>query len=131
LIEDNLCQKVISSPLEVLPLFATCLACLAHRLVRHLGRTQLGRGHFWLISSHLDLFISNCVLLSMSVTSLFAQSLGRTQLGRGHKNTLILLRITLLTGIPCEFFVTPPKLDWWKTSSRTYPSCFPGSSVVR
>jgi len=38
-----------------------------------------------MISSHLYIFISNCILLGMSRTSLFVRRLGRTQLGRGHK----------------------------------------------
>jgi len=64
------------------------------QLVRRRSQTVLGRGHIWLISSHLDIFISNCILLGMSRTSLFVRRLGQTQLGRAHKNTLIHLRIT-------------------------------------
>jgi len=41
--------------------------CFAH-FVRRCSRTALGRGPLWLISSHLDIFISNCFLLGMSVT---------------------------------------------------------------
>ena len=64
------------------------------RFVRRRSRTALGRGPLWLMSSHLDIFVSNCFLPGMSVTSLFVTRLGRTQLGRGHWNTLILLQIT-------------------------------------
>jgi len=71
--------------------------CFIH-FVRCRSWTTLGRGHLWLISSHLDIFVSNCILLGMSVTSLFVTRLGRTQLGRGHSNTLILLWITTSDG---------------------------------
>jgi len=64
--------------------------------------TALGRSPLWLIWSHLDIFVSNCFLLGMSVTSLFVTRLGRTQLGRGHLNSLILLRITPSDG-DCSF----------------------------
>jgi len=64
--------------------------CFTH-FVRRRSRTALGRGPLRLIPSHLDILISHCFLLGMSVTSSFVTRLGRTQLGRGHLNTLILL----------------------------------------
>jgi len=64
------------------------------QFVRRCSQISLGRGPIWLISPHLDIFISNCILLGMSRTSLLVRRLGQTQLGRGHENTLIHLRTT-------------------------------------
>jgi len=46
------------------------------QFVKRRSQTALGRGYIWLISSHLDIFISNCTLLGMSRTSLFVRRLG-------------------------------------------------------
>ena len=104
--------------------------CFTH-FVRCRSRTAPGRGHFWLISSHLDIFVSNGILLGMSVTSLFVTRLGRTQLGRGHSNTSPFpLNHHFRRRWLFEKNATQPKFDWSQISSRTNVSCFANCIVV-